>query len=107
MLRRGIYYESTQFVAVDGRLGCCLDWDSAETHTQPPQSEASPSWPVAELQVWFMDRFYVDLPVDRYKDMVDVDWAAAQEWDNLYVAECRVRPGPAQPWEKFRMKRDG
>ena len=46
-------------------------------------------------------------PVDRYKDMVDVDWAAAQEWDNLYVAECRVRPGPAQPWEKFRMKRDG
>lgn len=57
------------------------------------------------LQFRLNGRFYVDLPGDRYKDTVDVDWAVAQEWEHLYVAECRVRPGPGQPWEKFPMKR--
>lgn len=57
------------------------------------------------LQLWFNDRFYVDLPKERYTDSVCVDWVKAKEWDDKYTAECRVCPDFGEPWEVLPMKR--
>ena len=57
------------------------------------------------LRLWLNDRFYVDLPKDRYVDSVCVDYALAREWENLYDAECRVCPEFGKPWEVLPMKR--
>ena len=57
------------------------------------------------LQFWLNNRFYVDLPEDRYKDNVCVDWVFAKEWEDRYVAQCRVCPELGQSWEVLPMKR--
>jgi len=62
------------------------------------------------LQLWLTDQFYVDLPEDRYKDSVDIDWAVAKEWVDgpwagRFVAQCRVRPNSSMDWELFLMER--
>jgi hypothetical protein len=57
------------------------------------------------LQLWVHDRFYVDLPEDRYKDTVVIDWVFAKETENGYLAKCRVCPDCGEPWEILPMKR--
>lgn len=61
------------------------------------------------LQLWLGDRFYVDLPEERYTDTVYVDWMVAKEAaegeGDWYVAKCRVCPDFGEPWEVLPMKR--
>ncbi len=59
------------------------------------------------LRLWLNDRFYIDLPEERYTDTVCVDWMKGEESVDgaRYYAQCRVCPEFGEPWEILPMKR--
>jgi len=58
------------------------------------------------LRLWFMDKFYVDLP-EWYTDTVIIDWAVVMASDGEELGVCRVKPTHDSQYENLLMTRKG